>query len=622
MSARPANTLALVLAAIVAAIALWIALAGGDGDDPEEAVRATDAGERSREIGDLPEASVPRGDSVAGAGGRGEVEASSAGEAAVAPDATPPADTAELRVTCVALETGRPLAGVIVEAYPHPIPKNWFYEEVEGNRGDLTHAPRTGEDGRAYLDLAPGAVFRLSAYGVDVDASSVEAMVEPLAPGERREVLLEHRTAVDLVFFGRVLEAESGAPIGGAEVTPRRPLELRDARQSALVVAEATSDEQGIFELRLPSWIRADVWVRAEGRGPVLVHPSAGFELRARAMRIELERAASVHGRVLAPGGRALADVRVALSSSPYFLQRPRGQATSYAWGTPPEWSGVTDTAGAFSIEGIAPMAVLDLELSQEGTVLRNRPEELLLMPGEERYVEWLVGGQATITGVARDQEGKTIADLPVWLMPAGRKDTHVFTTREYDRVVGRATTDEDGRYVVAEVEAGRYWIGPGATRGVVDHDFTPLAIAAWVLEGDTLVEVDLDVRRGLALQGRVIDPEGRAVPDVSVDGWSTESSAQAHAWSGEDGTFTLEGLPDEPILVEAGGFGTPWRRHSVRGVRPGGEEIVLRLERGAELRGRVIDGRSGEPSEAAVLLVPLVSEAEYGGWTKPFAGS
>ena len=622
MSARSANTLALALVVIAAGIVLWIALAEGDADASGEAVRASGEAERPPEIGVLPEAAGPPKDPVAEVGGRREVEASTEGEAGVAPGGVPAANTAELRVTCVAIETGRPLAGVLVEAYPHPVPKNWLYEGVEGNRGDLSHAPRTGEDGRAWLDLAAGAVYRLNAYGVDVDASLVETIVEPLAPGERREILLEHRTAVDLTFFGRVLDKESGTPIARAEVTPRRPVELRDARQRALVVAEATSDEEGIFELRLPSWIRTDVRVRAEGWGPVLVHPSAGFELRARAMRIELDRAASVRGRVLAPGGRALADVRVALSSSPYFLQRPRGRATSHAWGAYPEWWAVTDAAGAFSIAGIAPHAVLDLELSREGTVLRSRPEEILLLPGEERDVEWFVGGQATITGVARDQEGKAVSDLPVWRMPAGRRETHVFATREHDRLVGQTTTDEHGRYVMDDVEPGRYWIGPGATRGVVDHDFTPLAIAVWVLEDDTLVEVDLDVRRGLALHGQVIDPEGRGVADVSVDGWSTESSAQAHAWSDEDGAFALEGLPDEPILVEAGGFGTPWRRHSVRDVRPGGEEVELRLERGAEIRGRVIDGRSGEPSEAVVLLVPLVSEADYGGWTKTFAGS
>jgi hypothetical protein len=121
-------------------------------------------------------------------------------------------------------------------------------------------------------------------------------------------------------------------------------------------------------------------------------------------------------------------------------------------------------------------------------------------------------------------------------------------------------------------------------------------------VSADGLSDLRLEMERGLAITGVLLDEAGRAASAHAV--FAAGADGFERGTTREDGSFRIEGLTDRPYALSAGsrlaGFATR------RGVVPGGEPVRLSLRRGGEVALRVVS-RSGRPiveAEVAVLTV------------------
>lgn len=206
--------------------------------------------------------------------------------------------------------------------------------------GAAASVPSDGRGRFALGDLAPGS------YHLLIEAPGhlpFERDLEILAPGARRDL-----GAIDLVagvlVAGRVL-TERGEPLGGARV---EAVSADPPRSAASAVA--TSDEAGGFSLRVPPGL-TEVTARAPGRVPA-VRPGLRTELGRVVLPLELRlapAAATLEGRVLAPGGRPLREAVVVAELPPEAAGARLPLATV-----------MSDRAGHFRFSGLpaGPLAV------------------------------------------------------------------------------------------------------------------------------------------------------------------------------------------------------------------------------------------------------------------------
>ncbi len=165
---------------------------------------------------------------------------------------------------------------------------------------------------------------------------------------------------------------------------------------------------------------------------------------------------------------------------------------------------------------------------------------------------------------------------------------------------LAEGTSDEHGRF--------RLEFTPPATpvsMSVRARGFVPVERTLGVkpLSGTELVG-NLRLVRGVKLHGRVVDVAGRGIADAEVTVKPRSSGSDivsAQARSGPDGAFDLSDAPPGKVTisVRARGFG----ECTVQGESGSGEEVLISLEPGAELRLR-IHAPDGQPIQGAEVSI------------------
>ena len=450
-----------------------------------------------------------------------------------------PPERLTLRVRVVTDEDlGPPVAGARVAVH------DWI--------GDLA-VGRTDEHGRAVLDLGPPS-DRLGWF-----SSGCSLVVEASGGGRGHRVAeIGFRERVDdaLVWMaerdvdlklppgaplrGRVLDAATGHPVGGARVTAERRLGGAGGQGfEPPHPAEVSTGTDGAFLFEgLDAGEVCDhvvVRVAAAGHAPVerRIAVQAGRTNDAGAFR--LESAGTIRGRVAEADGKAIAYRWLELESQ--FVLSPVGDAPASFVLTR------TDEAGSFAF----PCAAFGArhvvrawtdggwqELSQPGemrglVVTSTRPvaDVALRLPNPDRpgRARLFVGvTAASSTALASDVWGSLELPGEDWSVASASGDPLTFR----------------------DVAPGRYRLR------VTSRDLPPWSGDVEVAGGETPTRTRVAVGGKEVIAGRVVDDVGRGVPAAAVDWWTGGEWVHHRVSTDAAGAFRIAGLPAGRYRLQA----------------------------------------------------------------------
>lgn len=294
---------------------------------------------------------------------------------------------------------------------------------------------------------------------------------------------------------------------------------------------------------------------------------------------LEMWLAASVSGVVVA-NGRPVEDAMLtAMYEAAPGAPEPFAQQFDLA----------TDTRGRFALETLVPGRLRVLVEHEEHGLAES--DELVLAGGASREgLRIELGGRARLAGSVVDEGGRPISGATLQLRAPERR-------RLESRSVSGGAFSFDGlaaaNYVLS-VEA------PGFARHrIEDLELEP---------GEERIDFEVRLRAVDGLRGRVVGPSGEPVGKAVVRWSADEGDGYGRALCDAEGRFWIpleeeevdpsdrvrlvarhrRFAPSEPVEVSA----------SVR------NEVELRLGRGGEITGRVLDAETGEPVQAFRVAV------------------
>ncbi len=528
-----------------------------------------------------------------------------------APAAATPS-TALLRVRTVSKENGKPLSGVRVIAEPRTARPGASFKFIEGSHATLNECPRSAADGFAEIEVEANMACRVRSAGAVGGTEFVQVDVDAIPAGETRDIVLELRSAMDLVFHGRAVDAASHEPVAGALVTIRSGAIPEEADR------KHSTDSDGRFEVLVQSWNHAALTLDAAGYASVLVLPSAAHETPATAFEVELSRPATLRVQILDVAGQPIEGASITARVPSYRLLQP-----GYFGQLNPDvdadelFHANTGADGIAVLANLPPRAGLELSAARGRELLRREPAALVLQPGEVRELSWRIGSGCRVFGVATESDGRPAAGQEIWLQPA-RMTRPFFLEMRDSEGRRKATCAANGTYEIVDVPTGSWWLGPadGRGQGGVWRSGLP-ATFAQVFEIDAgrgEVRIDVRITRDLLIRGRVESSAGQPVAGVIIMSSKVDDQAVLLTRSEPDGSFILGPLVEGNYSLRAGALGlhagTQLAPSQEAVVRSGTSDVVLRLEAGCSISGRVVDAATGESVAAQLVLAPIPGQA------------
>jgi hypothetical protein len=490
-------------------------------------------------------------------------------------------ETALIRVQVVAKETGAPLQGKMVVGRPHGASR-WSVSATDLARGALGEGPMTDAEGRAELTVLARREHNVFLYPAEQRAS---LRTPALDAGDVHECVLEVPTRADLVFVGRVMDAQRQTAIAGASVDSIA--DWKDADDASL---ESTrSDEQGYFEVRVKSWQQRLIRVDAPGYAWTAVRAERGRTTRSGARDIALLRTGSAEVVVHGNGG-AVAGAHVTLATKSWYCVANSGVGPLY-FGEHPTWRATTDAGGVARFPQLPPRAPLEIRVAH-GNKEHVEPDSLALKPSESRRVEVRLYSGVAVRGRLETSSGAAIADAEVWCVEATSPGASTLDASFVSALNGagiRTTrSDPDGRFVFGNVSVGDWWIGP-APDSERERSQRPAPVAQYVrVRGDDRA-LDVVVRTdlGLYIRGRV-SSDNEAPTVHAVFAWNESLRFWATQHVATNDSFELGPLLRGEYRVSTGGFeGDDGASQEVE-VPAGATDVVLKVQRGGSLTVRV----------------------------------
>lgn len=472
------------------------------------------------------------------------------------------------------MEAGGEIAGRVVDAAGQPaedatLAAEWAGEAEAASPGGAFGTPEEG-DGRFVLrDLAAGR-YVVQARAAGKGEASISGV--RVVAGRRTEVGTL-RLAGGGIVRGTVVDAD-GQGVPGATVVAERDLMV----QSGDLVDQTGSS--GAFEIRGVPAGRASVMASHPAYAspkPVVVEVDP--EKEPAPIRIVLLEGARVEGRAMHRDGRPFATGRVRFSS----LEPGEEGEGHVPAPVRPDGSFVIDhvRAGRTRIELLAPSA--------PGALTGLVSREVVLRDGETATVDFslrdvVVAG--TVTRGGQPAPGvrvslRSLEGAPMTLyMGVGAGGLEARSGPPF--LI--ATTREDGGYELVVFTPGRARVGLEAVSGIERYPDREVEVP----DVDRF-ELNLEIAE-TQVSGTVVDKEsGDLVSDATV------RIRRSSARTGPDGHFTVSVEPGEQQL----GATAPGRKLVVLtlNVGPAGlSDVRVEMERGAELRGRVVD-TAGRPA-------------------------
>ena len=414
----------------------------------------------------------------------------------------------------VSVEDGRPVVGA----------------EVTFLAPEGAVSVRSGPDGRFRLVPSRAGPHQLAAvlaegyvpFGPAWGQSPIR-LLAPAPPGTP-ELVVPLDPEVQLT--GRVEAADGGAPIAGATVAVRIP-----GAQPGLLSPERTwtTDAQGAFSGTAPP------------EGLVVAH-AAGFASgveplrgggKTRSVTVRLARLSEdaqpervITGRVVEPGDVPVPEAVVTLGAG-------RGRGRGGGGPLPP--AAISDAQGRFRIEGVP--AQVGWVQALAGDLLSDR---VGVEPGDAEVVLTVRPG-GVLAGRVLHADGR----------PATAFALQVVRLRRPDPPRTLSIVDPEGRYEVRGLAAGAWELQAlAADSGPSDRIRVELPASP-----GARVEKDVRLRAGRRLTGVVRDASNQqpvAGARVAMESSPGEDSVliRTGTFTGPDGRFEIEGLPDTPVSV------------------------------------------------------------------------
>ena len=590
----------------------------------------------------------------------------------------------------------RPAPGVTVSAVPYEAPDAEARRLARGGEAPkplATAATRADGTFAVAVPSTSGAAVRLRAEGGGVVPSWIGGTYDATESDD----LGEHALARAESVAGKVVSA-TGAPIAGASVTVwplgaggRGDAEVAPAPRTVVTgadgvfrTAEAAADGNRLTVVArsygavlVPS-VRAGAMPRpiALGLGALVAGvvlqsdrktPAAGALVRfetggletawveaAPDGRFQLVDLPARTGTVVAEGGEA------GLGETPTgLLPAPAGRVLTVLLAPPPTLEGVVlDTAtrapvprvrvtvedgtrtrtartgpdGRYRIRGLLPQRPYRLRADEPRYTPYVRTR-VLLATAETLRVDVPLTLAATLAGRVVDEGGKPVAGALGRLIPAapGGMAARLGALRTADRLVFR--TGADGTFKATRLAAGE------EQRLTIAHpDFQPKTTGGLSLPPGSTKTVDVVLRRGLTLTGRVRDESGRPIADAEIElgsgrgfgvraarvlGVGALATARPKVSTGGDGRFEVKGLSegDYSLTVTKVGF-AEHRLDRVPIETERRDPLEITLSAGADIRGTVSrrDGRSAEGYRIRAMVAGS-SEPGFGPFGGPLGG-
>jgi protocatechuate 3,4-dioxygenase beta subunit len=445
----------------------------------------------------------------------------------------------------------------------------------------------SGPDGRFVWRDVPAGVYELRVSKGRLVAPPLEGLI--LDAGARRQFGV--RLALGWTLIGKVVDADSGRPVTGADVTVA-------TGALGLHTREAVTGPQGRFEVEGVVGSEQSLYVDADGyviAGP-LVQTEDGVPIVVR-----LERAARIEGRVVDEAGWPIPNAMVRAFGDEANAPQTVGDSLAVTDGPVPPISAAagsglafvgqmrSDRDGGFQLENLRP-GTYTVAVSH-GEHAPKESEPIRLNAGETRRgVRIAMEPGAELIGRVVDERGFGLEAIPVELRAASEREPRM------------AVTADDGSFAF------------GGVRGEVEVVALPYDLPATretaTVEPGSRVVVELALATTLnTLRGQVVDDRGFGVSGALLTVTSADPAKiiRRSAKSDIDGTFSVPALPDPPyaITVEHSAYST---------TRIGGVEEIddLRIElaAGVTLIGEVLDDWTGEGLPGARIGLEGESDA------------
>jgi hypothetical protein len=473
------------------------------------------------------------------------------------------------------LGTGAGLAGTVLDEHDDPVEgatvgvfeiRRWHREVGAGGAPEF--AGKTGSDGRFSVFHLPAAKFQ-----IEIAAPGFASkLLKPVDLRETPEVvdLGTHVLRPGQTLSG-VVRTTAGQPLPKARVSLQTSSNWRpSAVQSGIGVL--TEDDGRFMLVDLPSSSRRrPLWVQAPGYASVV----RGIELPvAEPLEIELAPAAELRGRVSNDAGEPVAGAEVA-------ARRQIQPGLSY---TQREVS--TDEQGRFVFSDLG-QGVWDVAVTARGYLSFESPSVTLESGDRVASLEILLGRGGIIYGTVVTADNRPALGAEIYYRQADPNYPFVLFT----------TVQADGAFQLSGLESGLYEVE--ARLGSSGRDYRIVELAT----GEAFV--DLSLRPPVGIHGRVMDPQGEALPGALVM-LKGEGFQEAH-FAREDGRFEFGplGAGTYSIRAQHAGFApVPWTPYTLEEGET--RDLEVRLLVGSVVVGTITGLSAAQIERTWVHLDPL----------------
>ena len=337
---------------------------------------------------------------------------------------------------------------------------------------------------------------------------------------------------IEAKIEGIVVQKDTGKPVSGVQLTARSEQGIPYFRQKPLV-----PNEDGKFSIN----------ALASGRytlGPVQSTDELA-DWVAESVEVMAEAGKTVSGVKieLSKGGILEVAVTEAVSKQPVEKASVgvRNPASSQYHSSRSDKDGIARIRlmpGEYQMSGVY----------KQGYSQQNLQDTVTIEDGKTERLEYELAGMPKITGVVRDERGKSLEGVKLRVCPMGGSQD--------------ATTDAEGRFEALYDPGG--WGGRETPVMFLVGRYEAGNLAAAVEIEEDAREVDIILKPAVTFTGRVVDPDGKGIASaritvmLRVSSWGS-SIGRGRITTDEQGKFEIKAIPTEhkyTLYVVAEGYG------------------------------------------------------------------